>query len=62
MKIPSKKRPHPSKYAGISSNILLKKRYVITSNDDKKRYVITSNDDKKRDIDCKNQFLFFINV
>ncbi len=45
MKISSKKRPHPSKYAGISPNILLKRRYMISS-----------NDDKKRDLECKNLF------
>ncbi len=48
MKIPSKKRPHLSKYAGINPNMLLKKRNAFTS-----------NDDRKRDLDCKNQFLTF---
>ncbi|CAF2964306.1 unnamed protein product [Rotaria sp. Silwood2] len=37
MKIPSKKRPHPSKYAGISPNIAIKRRYMIASSEDKKR-------------------------
>ncbi len=45
MKLSSKKRPHPSKYAGINPNILLKRRYMISS-----------NDDKKRDLECKNLF------
>ena len=45
MKISSKKRPHPSKYAGISPNVLLKRRYMIAS-----------TEDKKRDLDCKNIF------
>jgi hypothetical protein len=51
MKIPSKKRPHPSKYAGISPNILLKKRNIVSN-----------NDDKRRDIDCKKSISCFINV
>lgn len=42
MKIPSKKRLNPSKYAGISPNVLLKRRYMIAS-----------TDDKRRDLDCK---------
>jgi hypothetical protein len=42
MKIPSKKRPHPSKYAGISPNLLLKRRHMLGS-----------SEDKKRDLDCK---------
>ncbi len=42
MKIPSKKRQHPSKYAGINPNILLKRRYILAS-----------TEDKRRDLDCK---------
>ncbi|CAF3362122.1 unnamed protein product [Rotaria sp. Silwood1] len=37
MKIPSKKRPHPSKYAGISSHVAIKRRYMIASSEDKRR-------------------------
>ncbi|CAF0909783.1 unnamed protein product [Rotaria sordida] len=37
MKLSSKKRPHPSKYAGISPNIAIKRRYMIASSEDRKR-------------------------
>ena len=42
MRIPSKKRSHPSKYAGITPNAALKKRFIIAS-----------SEEKKRDSDCK---------
>jgi hypothetical protein len=45
MKLPSKKRSHPSKYAGINPNVLLKRRYMMAN-----------NEDKKRDLDCKKSF------
>ena len=45
MKIPSKKRHHPSKYAGINPNVVLKRRYMLAS-----------SEDKKRDLDCKRTF------
>lgn len=45
MKLPSRKRSQPSKYAGINPNILLKKRFMIAS-----------TEDKRRDLECKNFF------
>jgi hypothetical protein len=47
MKIPSKKRSHPSKYAGINPNILLKRRNMITS-----------TEDKRRELECKYNLSF----
>ncbi|CAF5131608.1 unnamed protein product, partial [Rotaria socialis] len=37
MKIPSKKRSHASKYAGISPSVAIKRRFMIASHEDKKR-------------------------
>ena len=57
MKIPSKKRNHPSKYAGISPSVLLKRRFMLGSVEDRKRDV-ECNGDKF----CKtrsNEIVFF---
>ena len=37
MKLSSKKRSHPLKYAGISPNVYLKRRYMMASTEDKRR-------------------------
>lgn len=52
MKIPSKKRLQPSKYAGISPNVAMKKRFIIAN-----------NDERKRDLDCnESKDLILLNV
>lgn len=48
MKIPSKKRSHRLKYAGISPSVAVKKRYMI------------ANEDKKRDLECEINHLIFV--
>jgi hypothetical protein len=42
MKIPSKKRHRPSKYAGTNPTAALKRRYMIAS-----------SEERRRELDCK---------